>query len=323
LKTTTLDLTKYPASWPAYIGQTQAVRELKLAIASAKARKTSLEHIMLTAPPGVGKTALATLAAREMTKGRPNAQFLVIQPPITWIEWMTVCDKLHDGDVVVLDEAHRMVEGGKKNAEFWLSYLQDGVVTTACGHVAFPKVTVIAATTDPEKIPPAVMSRFGIQTELRPYSWEESAQIASVMAKSMFGELDLPMPSVANFRTLAGAASANPRAIRRLLGTLRDLAIVGEVTSERAGYDMNLVLEYADVTHDGLDRIARQYLSLLKGEFGGKAGAKAISSRIGQATDDAERVLLDRGFISRTTTGRQITAAGVTRALRLEEEVAA
>lgn len=316
-----IDLTQRPGSWAQYVGQDQHVRMLRLAVESAKARKVALDHILLTADPGVGKTTLAILLAQEMTKGRPNT-WRVVQPPITWIDWMTICDQASDGDVVIMDEAHRMVEGGKSKAEWLLAVLEDNVIQSALGPVRLPAITIIAATTDPDKIPPAIVSRFPIQVQLSPYDEEESGRIAQVHAKPMFTELGLPVPTAANCRALAGAAGSNPRAIRRLLALLRDLAITGAVEHGRGGYDIPAALRFADLTEDGLDRSARRYLQLLKDEFGGKAGAKAISSRMGTATDDVERLLLDRGYIARTSTGRQITPAGVTRALRLEEAAA-
>lgn len=313
MKTQSIDLSKYPATWTEFIGQTQAVRELKLAITSARARKVALGHTILTAPPGIGKTSLATLAAREMVKGRPRSKWLLVQPPITWVDFAVLCDDLRDGDVLVVDEAHRLVEGGRKNSEWLLSYLQDGIIATARGFAEVPAVTIIAATTDPEKIPPAVMSRFNIQTQLEPYTEDEAAKIVQVTARSVLKGLHLPMPSPENARELAGASATNPRAIRRLLGTLRDLAITKEITHDGKGYDISLVLDFAGVTADGLDRTARAYLVALLDTFGGKAGQKAIAGLLPGQAEDAERTLLAKGFICRTTSGREITPAGIRR----------
>jgi len=179
-----------------------------------------------------------------------------------------------------------------------------------------PKVTIVACTTEPEKIPEPILSRFMLRPVLEAYTEEEGAKIAKVMARTVL--VGLPEPSPGNFRTISSAANANPRAIRRLLTTLRDLAIVGGlVPTARGGYSMGDVLAMHDVTEDGLDRTARRYLDLLVNEFGGKAGARAIASRLGVSPADAELLLMDRGFLIRTTTGREITPLGVRRTVAL------
>lgn len=319
----TFDTSSYPDNWNSYVGQEPAKRQLKLAIASAKARRAPLGHVFLSGASGQGKTALATLIAREVTKGRKGAKWKLISPPVSWVQYVILVDDMADGDVVVFDEAHRLVEGGKRQAEWLLHLLENNVLASGRGLVQMPKITIIAATTDPEKLPDTIKGRFPIQPNLEPYSAEEAAKIVQVTAKKILGSCGLAPISPDNARVLASAGNHNPRAIRRLLTTLRDLAITGATEHDGKGYDVGQVLEFTGVTEDGLDRVAREYLRLLVDEFDGKAGARAISGRIGQATEDAERTLLERGLITRTTSGRQVSPAGVTRTLRLKEEEAA
>lgn len=310
------DLTQYPGRFEDFAGAEQAKRQLRLAIASAKARKAPLDHVLLTAPAGQGKTALAILVANEMTRARRGASWNLVQPPMTWQQFVMHLDEMQDGDVLIIDEIHRVVEGGRKNAEFLLGYLNEGVIYTGRGAEVMPKVTIIAATTDPDKLPPAVTSRFPIQPVLPPYSPEEAAQIAKVMSRSVLS--GLPQPTLDNLRTIASAANFNPRAMRRLLITLRDLVVVGDLVHDK-GYDMAPVLAMADVTDDGLDSTARTYLELLLDEFAGRAGSRALSGRMGVPLDDTERVLLERGLITRTTNGRELSVAGVRRVKQLKE----
>lgn len=310
------DLSQYPARFDDFAGAEMAKQQLQLAIRSAKARKAPLDHVLLTAPAGQGKTALAILVASEMTKSRRDATWNLIQPPLTWQQFVMHLDEMSDGDVLIIDEVHRIVEGGRKNAEFLLGYLNEGGVYTGRGFTPMPKVTIIAATTDPDKLPPAVTSRFPIQPVLPPYSPDEAAAIAKVTARSVLA--GLPQPSADNLRTVASAANYNPRAMRRLLITLRDLVVTGNLDHDR-GYDMDSVLAMADVTDDGLDSTARQYLQLMMDEFGGRAGSRALGGRMGVPLDDTERVLLERGLITRTSNGRELSVAGVRRVKQLKE----
>ena len=318
-----IDTSQYPQRWGDFVGQVPAKRQLELAVASAKARRVPLDHVLLTAPSGVGKTALALLVAREMTKGTKR-QVKFVSDRLSWVEALFLLDELDDGAVVVYDEFHKIVEGGKKGAEWMLHYLQDGVVVGARGPVQVAQVTFICATTEPGLLPDTVVSRFPLRPVLEPYTLLEAAGIARVTAKSVLA--GLPQPSAADLRVLAGAGNANPRAIRRLLTTLRDLAVTGAISGDTAGYGADALAEVLimhDVTQDGLDRTARRYLTALATELGGRAGVRALSDRLGVNPVDAERVLIDRGFVIRTTGGREITPQGVRRVRQLAEEVAA
>ena len=305
----------YPTKWADFIGQETAKRQIDLAVRSAKARKAPLDHVLLTAPTGYGKTALARLIADTLTAGTKR-QVKVVSGPIKWVGAVMLLDDMRDGDVVLYDEFHKVMDGGKKHAEWLLHYLQDGVIVTGNRVVELPKVTIIATTNEPDRLPEAILSRFPIRPAFEPYSTDEAARIAKIMSKQIL--TGLPDPTPKNLSVIAGASNANPRAIRRLISTVRDLAVTGSRPDPRTGYDMDEVLLMHDVTHDGLDRTARTYLTLLVHEFGGKAGQRAIASRVGVSVTDAESVLLSRGLITRSSSGREVTPAGIRRIKTLE-----
>jgi Holliday junction DNA helicase RuvB len=305
----------YPRRWADYVGQEQAKRMLQVAAKSARVRKQPLDHVLIAHPsPGIGKTALAVLIASEMR--RPVR---VVSGAMDSNMARLVFDTMSDGDLLLYDEAHKMMDGGKKQAEFWLTYLQDGYISGPLGPEDQPRVTVVAATTDPQKLPETIASRFPLKPPMRDYTTEEAAKIAIKMSRTVLEGC----PTLGNKDALAIAAAGhnNPRAIRAMLVVLRDLTITGELEPVKGRYDVPRLLEFQGITHDGLDLVAQQYLATLATEFAGTAGAKALEDRLQQPGGLAivERVLMDRGLVAKTRTGRTLTQAGIRRYRELQE----
>lgn len=311
-----LDGHTYPRRWTDYVGQERAKKVLQVAAKSARVRKQSLPHILISHhSPGIGKTALAVLIATEM---RRNVK--VVSGVLYRDKARMLFDTMEDGDILLWDEAHQMMDAGKKNAEWLLSFLQDGIIFGPLGPEAQPKITIVAATTDPGKIPDSILSRFTLRPPMEDYTNEEAAKIAVKMAADVLE--GLPPLKTKDALALAKAGNNNPRAIRQLLVVMRDLHFAEELTVSDAGrYDIAALLDFQGVTEDGLDLTAQRYLSALATEFGGSAGAKALEDRLQQpgGLGTVERVLMDAGFIGKTRTGRTLTQAGIRRYRELQE----
>ena len=311
----TLDLSvgNYPTAWSEFVGQEKAKKQLQLAIKSARKRKAPLDHVLLASGhPGIGKTALALLIAREL-----GGQVRTVSGPIDTGAALMMLVDLEDRDTLFIDEAHRLVEGGKGKSEWLLNYLQDGVVLTPFGAEKVAQVTVVAATTDAGKLPEPLLSRFPLRPPLTGYSEQEAAKIAAVLARKIM--VDLPAPSSRNCLDLARAGNNNPRGIRRLLITLRDVAIVDSRVWDGKHYDITDVLTYQGITQDGLDETAQKYLKVLAFELNTRAGERAIRDRLNEpgGLRATEQILMEKGLIGRTTGGRMLTGAGIRRAKEL------
>lgn len=306
-----LDLGDYPLTWDEYIGQPAAKRMLRIAAKSARMRKKALGHILISHPtPGVGKTALAALIAREM-----GTTVRVVSGKIDVKRARMLFSELKDFDILLYDEAHQMMNGGKKDAEWFINYLQDGTIPGPRGNEIQPKVTIVAATTDAGKIPDAIAGRFLIQPPMEDYDEVEGAQIAVALSRKVLVPDGLPELHPDDATAIAAAANNNPRGMRRLLTVLLDLAITEELPVVDGRYDVPGLLDELCITDDGLDLTAQQYLETLGSEFDGQAGEKALEDRLGQAGGLAsiERLLMDKGYVVRTRTGRTLTRSGITR----------
>lgn len=308
---------EYPTRWNAYVGQDEAKQLLQVSAKSARMRAAPLDHVLISHPtPGIGKTALAVLTAAEMRK-QVRAVSGVVHAD--WARMLFA--EMGDGDVLLWDEAHQMMDNGRKNAEWLLSFLQDGTIMGPLGAEVQPKVTVVAATTDPGRIPDAIVGRFAIRPPMRDYTTAEAAKIAIMMARSI---LIGPRLGKADATQLAAAGANNPRAIKQLLVVLRDMTITDTLPMKGTRYDVPGLLAMQGITSDGLDRTAQAYLAVLATEFGGTAGVKALEDRLQQPGGLAtvERVLMDKGLIGRTARGRSLTQAGIRRYRELQEVAA-
>lgn len=306
-------------SWNEYIGQDDAKYELQVAVRSAQKRGKNLGHILITSPlPGVGKTTLAEMVARYY--GRPVTDRAGAMTP-SEVELMF--SEMEDGDVLIYDEIHKAMDKGKAGAEWMLTYLEQGVLMTPYGPIEVPQVTVIGATTDAGVLPAPILQRFKI-VELEPYTVDEATLIALGMAEKILGPESLPVLSDETAALVARAASCQPRLMRKILLSLRDLVVTDEVpAAEDGNYSLDLALRFSGLTWDGLPKDAQKYLVVCFSEMRNvPVGAALMRERlgmVGRGLEMIEALLIDKNLIFKTKQGRKLTPEGLKRAKLLAE----
>lgn len=309
-----IDIEQYPDTWEEFIGQDMAKRQLKVAVESSKRRNAPLGHVLLASgEPGIGKTALALLTTLEL-----GTFVKIVSGKMSVNEARIALSSLDDRDVLLLEEIHRLVDGGKQNAEWLLHLLQDGVIMGPRGAEVQPAITVIGTTTDAGKLPETITSRFPLRPVLEPYTEDEAFSIATNMARYLLPG-DVPFPSVENFELIAAAANRNPRTMRAIVSNLRDLAVVSlDEVYDGEHYNLTEALSWMGLTHDGLTEGACRYLTVLVEDFGGQAGERALKDRLREAgIEHIERVLIEKGLVVKTAQGRVPTKEGIARANEL------
>lgn len=317
--------TTYPRTWDEYVGQEDAVDYIRVACASAKIRGERLEHVLIaTGHQGIGKSALARLIAFEMEAG-----LVEVQGVLTEQDALRIFAGMNDGDILFYDEFHQAVSKGKAKAEWLLSVLQDGAMVTSRGVQAIPDITIIAATTDIQKVQETIISRFVVKPAMESYTDEQAQTIAKVTAEKVWGNLPEKGFEVPNDRVcaiVAQAANNNPRAITQLLKTLLDTVITGRALNGGEGaYSTDTMFRFAQVTPDGLDKLAQDYLEMLNLECNGLAGEAQMRRVLGEPTTPVhtEKLLQSKGYITFTEKGRQLTSEGLVRAMAISEQRAA
>jgi Holliday junction DNA helicase RuvB len=297
-----------PRSFDEYVGQTTLVDNLKIAIDAAKARGEPLDHVLLYGPPGLGKTTLASLIAKDMARAlRPTSGPTLDKPK----DLVGILTSLQAGDVLFIDEIHRL---GGVVEEFLYSAMEDFRVDIVMDSGAYAKTykipverfTLVGATTRAGMLSAPLRERFGLTYHLDYYSDEELRQIVTRSA----GVLGIPIEDD-GARTIARRSRGTPRIANRLLRRVRDYAEVrADGTITRAVADEALRREGVD--ERGLDRLDRAYLRTIAEQYrGGPAGIGAIAATL---TEDAETLedvvepyLLKIGYVVRTASGRKVT----------------
>ena len=299
-----------PTCWDEYIGQDKAKAFLRMRIAGAKARGERLDHVLIASGfPGIGKSALARIIAREMNSG-----IIEIQGDVSGDDIFPLFRNMVDGDVLFIDEGHKLMDSGKKGVEWLLPVLQDGCIIDADGIHELPDITVIIATTDKDILPETILSRLPIVPPIETYSVSDAIEIARGMAVKVYGE---NIPPDRALERIARACSETPRLIAGMLPSIRDAELAGIVCRSDDGEDMDIrpILELLDITEEGLDSVAQNMLLALLSN-GGSAGASTLAAKLNEPTvpKHAERILMGKGYMTIQPIGRVLTESGRKRA---------
>lgn len=312
---------QYPDGWDDYVGQERAKRKLRTMAMSAARRGKPMRHVLIHSPyPGVGKTALALQVAKEL--GNPTHP---VSGAVKLTEARVLFSRIEAGDTIYYDEFHKVMDSGKKNAEWLLHWLENGMLLTPFGEEKTPPATLIASTTDLGSIPAPILSRFAV-ISLDQYTPDEGAQIAKVMGAKVLAGENLPNVSFSCADKVAAAASNQPRLMREILMSLRDLVTIEAIDSPTSGdYDLSEALELCELTQDGLTQDAQHYLTIMFTEMrGAPAGSNLLKERlglVGAGLAMVEQLLLDKDLIIKTGQGRILTGAGLRRAQQLVGEL--
>jgi len=290
------------------VGQKQIVEQLRIALEAAKNRGEPMEHVLLTGPPGLGKTTFANVIARELGATIRITSGPAITKPGDLMHWLT---EMKRGDVLFIDEVHRLSKTVEEflyaaMEDFRVDFTIDSGISGRTINIALQPFTLIGATTRSGLLTAAMRDRFGIQFHFDFYSADELTEILRRSA----GKLKIPAEDGA-LTAIAGRARCTPRVANRLLKRTRDYAQV------RADGLLNVevvdrALDLLQIDHMGLDELDRMLLkALIKTYNGGPAGIEALAATLGQERDTLEDVLepylLQIGFIIRTRQGRCAT----------------
>lgn len=305
---TEIENTLRPTYLSDYIGQTRIKESLLISIQAAKQRNEPLDHLLFYGPPGLGKTTLAGIIAKEMGKNlRPTSGPAFEKPG----ELAAVLNGLGEGDILFIDEIHRL---NKQVEEILYPAMEDYAIDILVGqgsnaksiHLKMPKFTLVGATTRAGLLSAPLRDRFGEIHRLEFYSDEELCTIVMNSAKRLKTEINKEAAM-----EIAKRSRGTPRIANRMLKRVRDFAQVrhdGEITIDIADTSLKMM----GVDGMGLDRLDKRLLLTLINSFGGgPAGLDTLAASLGEDAgtieDLIEPYLLQKGFINRTPRGRVAT----------------
>ncbi len=306
-----LDIKLRPTRFRDFVGQKKASERLELFVQAAKGRKDVMEHVLLSGPPGLGKTTLAYILAEEMGVNIKSTSGPVIDKAADLAGLLT---SLERGDMLFIDEIHRIP---KAVEEYLYSAMEDYVIDIMIDtgpnarsvRLNLPKFTLIGATTRSGLLSAPLRSRFGLANRLDYYGAGELQQIVERSARIL--NVDIETGGAAE---IARRARGTPRIANNLLRWVRDYAQVkagNRITREVADKALTML----DIDEHGLDEMDKRILDTILNKFsGGPVGVNSLAVSVGEESGTIEEVyepyLIREGLLQRTPQGRTLTSGG-------------
>jgi len=303
-----LDLSVRPTRFSDFVGQPKVRERLELAVEAARKRGDALDHVMLSGPPGLGKTTLAHILAGAMEVNVKATSGPIVDKPGDLAGLLT---SLERGDVLFIDEIHRMQKAVEEYLyaameDFVLDIMIDQGPNARSVRLELPRFTLVGATTRSGLLSAPLRSRFGLVNRLDYYSAEDLQNIIERSARILDVDVDEE-----GARELAGRCRGTPRIANNLLKRVRDYAQVradNRITRAVA----ESALEMLDIDKHGLDEMDKKILETIALKFsGGPVGLNSLAVSVGEESDTIEEVyepyLIQEGYLSRTAKGRVVT----------------
>jgi len=295
-----------PPSFDEFVGQEKIINNINISIQSSKKRNDSLDHVLFTGPPGLGKTTLAYIVSHEMNSRIITTSGPILEKPGDLAGMLT---KLEAKDILFIDEIHRIpkvVEEYLYSAmeDFKLDIIIDQGPGARSVTLQLERFTLIGSTTRAGLLSAPLLDRFGIRFRLNYYNVSE---LKTIIIRSA-GILDIEIEDE-GAEVIAMRSRGTPRIANRLLKLSRDLAIVknkGVITNTVA----NQCLDNYDIDHGGLDELDKKILMTIIDTYnGGPVGLNAIAVAVAEEPGTIEEVyepfLIQEGYIRRTSRGRE------------------
>ena len=305
-----LEMTLRPAVFDDFTGQAKVRERLEIAVQAAKQRGEAIDHVLLSGPPGLGKTTLANIIAKAMGSSLKSTSGPTIEKAGDLAGLLT---NLDEGDVLFIDEIHRLQKTIEEYLypameDFKLDIIIDQGPNARSVRLNLPKFTLIGATTRSGLLSAPLLTRFGIRERLDYYHAEQIQKIVVRAARLLNIEID---PTGA--MEIARRSRGTPRISNNLLRRVRDYAQVrGDGHIDIAIADKALAI--LEIDENGLDEMDKRILETIIVKFGGgPVGVNSLAVAVGEEADTLEEVyepyLIMEGYLNRTPQGRIATEA--------------